>query len=163
MKKNAPSAALRRTDSGKAYHIVFTQKSEHRANGAVTIVIVLIVVVHIERTTRIGVEVPRVVVVILRRRPNALIITASFILTEKAFFCRQSFFMKKPHSLPPLGGQIPAKHIILFSHKKASTGRTELLLLLFLLLLFILNEPLVLALKFHALLLEYSDDDQTFS
>ena len=31
-----------------------------------------------------------------------------FHLNRKSFFCRQSFFMKKPHTLPPLGRQIPA-------------------------------------------------------
>ena len=47
-----------------------------RANGGAAIG-VLSVGVHTERTTRIGVEVPRVAVVILRRRPNVLIVITS--------------------------------------------------------------------------------------
>ena len=43
-----------------------------RANG-VAVAAVLNVEVHTERTTRTGVEVPRVVVGVLRRRPNAII------------------------------------------------------------------------------------------
>ena len=49
-------------------------KSEHRANGG-AVAAVLMAVAHTERTTRIGVEVPRVAVRVLRRRPNVLIST----------------------------------------------------------------------------------------
>ena len=48
-------------------------KLHHRANGAVAIVMALMVAVHIERTIGIGVEAPHVGVVILGRRPNVLI------------------------------------------------------------------------------------------
>ncbi len=48
-------------------------KCHDRANGVVVGAVVPIAAAHTERTTRIGVEVPRAVVVILRRRPNELI------------------------------------------------------------------------------------------
>ena len=51
--------------------LVFLE-SHDRANG-VEVVVALSVVVHIERTTRTGVEVPRGAVRVLRRRPNGLI------------------------------------------------------------------------------------------
>ena len=51
-------------------------KLHHWANGVVAVEAALITIGHIERTHHIGVEAPRVVIGVFRRRPNGLRISA---------------------------------------------------------------------------------------